>query len=858
MGLAPLSSVATFYRYINFVKETALNRHWWQAQQVEAPSLRLISKNIPSSAVAEEITPIAIKSPRAGIYVFDMGQNFSGWTQIRTIARKGQKIEMRFAELLKPDGTVDQKNLRSAKATDVYIAKGKGVEIYEPHFTLHGFRYVQVSGLSQKPGSRTFTGKVVHDMLTPAGSIKTSNELINKIYRNSLWTIRSSYHSLPFGCPQRDERQGWMGDRAEGAHGESFLFDVSQFYYKWLRDIQLTQKPSGQLPNVAPAYWAVYRDNVTWSITYLTITRMLYQQYNDRRVVKQHYLTMKKWWQYMRNKYLKNGIISIDQYGDWAPPASRININSIDLINPRLQASSEILTSAYFYQATEILRQLAPVANQPGDVAMFAQTGQSIKTALQQQYIQTTTFDGGNHTPTELLVLLAFDLVNEKDKDKLVSNLATLMQGQNRGYVASGIVRLQWLMRTLSAHKQYTLISKLLTNTAYPSWGYMIENEATTMWEVWNGASHWSHNHLMLMGDLISWFYQDLAGIKSDPAQPGFKHIIMKPTIIGAVDSVSASHESMYGMIRSSWKRRKYKFEWQITIPVNSHATVYVPASSNAIVQEGNGSVFFAKGVKFIGYKDHTAIYSISSGIYTFRSDISVTTLQPRLIEPPRISPQDSSVAFPGKVKIRLKATQNATMYYTTDGSTPGKKSPRYTTPFQVKKYAVVKAIAVHEGRASAVNSSVVDVYDPKRNGWNYSYYENVPPRWRKVPDFDSLTSKKSGKIHSFDFGKIRNRRDYWGTRFETFIDVPANGTYTFYVASDDGAKLYINNQLVVNNDGVHYSTQRVGKIKLKAGRHPIRINHFNFYSFHGLTVLFSGPGFARQKLPVSMIYFEK
>lgn len=820
------------------------DRYWRRAQQVGSPSLRLVSKTIPSSEVIETIQPVAIQSPRAGVYVFDMGQNFSGWAQLKTIARRGQKIEMRFAELLKPDGSVDQKNLRSAKATDVYIAKGTGTEIYAPRFTLHGFRYVQVSGLSQKPNKQTVVGKVVHDALTPTGSITTSNKLINKIYRNGLWTIRSSYHSLPFGCPQRDERQGWMGDRAEGARGESFLFNVTHFYYKWLRDIQLTQKPNGQLPNVAPAYWAVYRDNVTWPITYLTVTQMLYEQYSDQQVVRQHYPTMKKWWEYMRRKYLKNGIISIDQYGDWAPPAASINKNSIDLINTRLQASSEILTSAYFYRATQILRQLAPVARQPNDTAMFNQTGQSIKAALQQHYVQTDTLNGGNHTPTELLVLLAFDLVNSKDKKKLANNLSRLMQGKNRGYVASGIVGLQWLMRTLSAHKQYGLIGKLLTNTAYPSWGYMIANKATTMWEVWNGANHWSHNHLMLMGDLMSWFYQDLAGIKSDPAQPGFRHIIMKPSFIPAIDSVTATYKSMYGLIESSWKKQKNGYEWKIRIPVNSYATIYMPSER----------IFPYPGVDIMGHKDGFSIYRIGSGSHTF---VAYVQAKIPLIEAPQISPQDSSVALPGKAKVRLKAAKNALIYYTTDGSAPTTQSLPYVAPFEVNKRTIVKAISVQNGRESAANSSVIDVYDPQRNGWHYNYYENVPPRWLKVPDFDSLTAKKSGKTQTFDFSKIKDRRDYWGTRFEAFINVPVNGTYTFYVASDDGAKLYINNQLVVNNDGVHYSTQRVGKVQLKAGKHPIRIDHFNYYSFHGLTILFSGPGFARQKLPLSMIYFK-
>ncbi len=831
---------------------------WGKAEVVESPTQQLRPAMIDPSVVIEELQPKEIIETKPGVYVVDFGQNFSGWAKLKINGERGDSITLRYSELFLPDSSIMIKNLRSAKATDVYVCKGEGTEEYAPRFSQHGFRYVEIHGLSKKPSKNWVIGQVVHDRLAVTGSLKTSDTLVNRIMSATRWTAKSLYHSIPFDCPQRDERQGWLGDRGQTTAGESFLFDVSKFYTKWLADIQLSQKENGQLPNVSPKSWSVFLDNVTWPMTYLEVCHMLYNRYEDKRIVHQHYKSMKRWMDYMREKYMdKRNIISVDVYGDWSTPA-KYPTKKKAMYDAKLLTRAEILASAYYYRGLKLMAEFADVVKLPEDRIAFEQQATNIKLALREEYIDTASFEYGNHTATEIILLLAFDIVDEKQKEQLTANLKGLIQGHHNGNIASGLIGMHWIMRTLSKNHLEDLAFQLLTNKDYPSWGYMIEEDATTLWETWNGKYRESHNHLMLSGDLLVWAYEHIGGIR--PEKNGYQNFVLKPDFFEGLSFAKTSYESPYGKISSNWQLDGKNLKWDIEVPANTTAKIYIPSIDTSAIFENGKKINVIEGSKYLNQDSMYSIYSLGSGRYSFFCKNASIIKKNFDVAAPFISPKDTILSSDSSqiVKIWTPEKKQVKIRYTTDGSEPNVHSKLYTEPFEVNKkgHQIIKAIAIKDGKSSFVQRTIIDRYDSTINGWNYEYSEGIGD-WESLQEYKQAKVKKSGRIADFDLKKIKMRDHYWGTHFWAYINLPQSGMYTFYLTSNDGATVKINDKVVVDNDGIHYSIQKSGKIYLEAGRHPIRIDHFNYYSFNSLRLLFSGPGFSKQKVPRSMIFFE-
>ena len=269
-------------------------RYWINAEVLRTPSDHIAAQMNEPIRVTETITPISVKKIRQGVYIFDMGQNMVGWVKLRVRGDAGTRIRMRFAESLDGD-SLYLANIRDAKVTDEYICKGDALEEWQPRFTYHGFRYVEMTGFPGEPDLTTIQGEVVHDDVARIGTFSCSNDVMNRIFRNAVWGIRGNYRSFPTDCPQRDERQGWLGDRAAGSKGESYVFNIANLYAKWVRDIIDAQRDDGSIPDVCPAYWDLYSDNVTWDGTPIVLLAMLREQYADMDIVRQSYPHMKKW-----------------------------------------------------------------------------------------------------------------------------------------------------------------------------------------------------------------------------------------------------------------------------------------------------------------------------------------------------------------------------------------------------------------------------------------------------------------------------------------------------------------------------------------------------------------------------------
>lgn len=562
--------------------------NWLNLMWVQEPGGFYEAQMTPNMKIMDVVNPISIASTQKGTYILDMGQNMVGWLQIKVKGNRGDTITMKFAESLKDDGSLYIANLRDARVTDTYILKGEDEEIWEPKFIYHGFRFVEISGLKTKPTLDNFLGKVVYDNMETTGTFECSNQTMNQIFKNAFWGISGNYKGMPIDCPQRNERQPWLGDRTTGAYGESFLFDNQTLYAKWLDDIKFSQTLDGGIPDVAPAFWRYYGDGVTWQAAYIKVADMLYHQFGDVNVIKNHYPYMKKWMDYMEQNYLKNDLMTKDKYGDWCvPPESLEIIRSKD---PTRLTDGEVLSSAFYYHLLQIMNKFAAIseANQ-SDITHYNDLSQRIKQAFNAKYFNRETYSYANNTVTANVLPLAFGMVPDNLQDKVYQNMVHQVEVVKNSHVSTGVVGIQFLMRTLTEFGRGDLAYKLASNKTYPSWGYMVENGATTIWELWNGNTADpemnSQNHVMLLGDLMIWYYENMAGIKSHPEAPGFKQIIMKPDFNAGLSYVNASYKSMHGLIKSHWKKNKNKLDWNITIPANTSALVYLPMTQASNVK---------------------------------------------------------------------------------------------------------------------------------------------------------------------------------------------------------------------------------------------------------------------------------
>ena len=560
---------------------------WLKPQLVAAPGGRIEAQMNEPIRVKERVRPLSVSALSSGGWIMDMGQNMAGWVQLKVKGKKGDQVVLRYAETLQKNGSIYTANLRDAKSTDIYNLKGEGEEVWHPVFVYHGFRYVEIKGYPGRPSVDDFEGQVVYDDLATTGTFHTSDTLINRIYQNAWWGIQSNYKGMPLDCPQRNERMPWLGDRATGSLGESFLFDNENFYAKWLDDIAESQRPDGALPDVAPAYWNYYSDNMTWPGTYLLVADMLYNQFGNRRPIERHYASMKKWLFYMNGKYGKDGLMTKDKYGDWCvPPESPELIHSKDSSR---NTDGQLIATAYYYHLLDLMQGFAGLAHQPDDKASWAALAVRVRNAFNRQFFNRTTGGYGNNTVTANLLPLYFGMVAEPDRTVVFRHIVDKIEKENNGHISTGVIGTQWLMRGLTEYGKPDLAFRIADNRDYPSWGYMVERGATTIWELWNGDSANpamnSQNHIMLLGDLLTWFYEDLAGIA--PASPGFKAIRMRPSFPRGLDHVQASYHTPYGVVSSEWKREDGKIYWDISVPPNTKALIHLPDGKESSVGSG-------------------------------------------------------------------------------------------------------------------------------------------------------------------------------------------------------------------------------------------------------------------------------
>lgn len=586
------------------------DKDWMPAKRVSIPMGTLRAQMMAGMKVMDTLTPVSVKK-QGDKYILDMGQNMAGWVRFRIKGQTGDSIRLRFAETLQPDGELYTRNLRDARSADLYVVGGHEAEgtTWAPRFVYHGFRYVEVSGY---PDARAedFVGEVVEDEMEHTGTFECSDETLNRIVRNAFWGIRSNYKGMPVDCPQRNERQPWLGDRTMGCWGESMLFHNQALYAKWTRDIREAQREDGCIPDVAPAFWNYYSDNVTWPAALPMACDMLYTNYGDRRPLEACYPAIKKWLHHIRDYYMtKDCIITKDKYGDWCvPPESLELIHSAD---PSRKTDGSLIATAYYVKMLQLMQRFATLQGLSADAEEWSELEHRMKEAFNARFLHaeegTSPVPGhplypdsifyGNNTVTANILPLAFGIVPEKYVEEVTKNVVTAIITTNKGHISTGVIGVQWLLRELSRQGYADVAYLLATNTTYPSWGYMVGKGATTIWELWNGdtanPAMNSGNHVMLLGDLLPWCFNNLAGIRADNMKPGYKHVVFQPNFeVQELSRVDASYTSLYGPIVSRWTKTPTHLEWDIELPANTTGEVCLPDGRKQ--QIGSGKHHFS------------------------------------------------------------------------------------------------------------------------------------------------------------------------------------------------------------------------------------------------------------------------
>jgi alpha-L-rhamnosidase len=588
------------------------DKAWGPAEAVKAPAGVLSAQMMPAIQVVDTILPVKMTNPHPGAYVFDMGQNFSGWARLRAKSPRGTDIRMRFAEILYDNGMINRENLRAARAEDHYVLKGEGEETWEPRFTYHGFRYVELTGFPETPMPDSVRGRVVHSAVRPIGSFVASKDILNRLQRIIAWGQKTNLHSIPTDCDQRDERMGWMGD-AQGTAEEAMMnFDMAAFYTNFVRDIRDVQDEKGRLADTVPHIWGGERADPAWATAYPLLRWYMYQYYGDTRVLEEQYDGLKKYVEFLRSQ-AENGLVKFSSYGDWVAVE---------------KCPGAIVSSFYYFYDVKILADAARVLGKNQDAALYDRLAGDIRAAFNREYYNPKTGDYADGTQTANTLPLFLGIATDKEgaaSGRLFDDIVY----KHNSHLTTGIIGIKYIMELLTRDGNADLAYDIAVQTTYPSWGYMIENGATTLWELWQkreGPSMNSHNHPMF-GSVGAWLYKALAGINLAPGSVGFEKILIQPQMVRDLRHASGSVQTLRGEVGCTWSRTDRSVRVEAVVPVGSAAEIVIPKFNlrNVRVTEGGKTLWengrFVTGVEGADEaadKDGAIRIKAGSGRYIF------------------------------------------------------------------------------------------------------------------------------------------------------------------------------------------------------------------------------------------------
>lgn len=580
---------------------------WDAAALVEAPQGILKAQRCAPIRITRSLTPVRIMDPSPGVFVCDMGRNFSGHVQLSLSGPAGTEVRMRYAERLGPDGRVTSGEIDGLmiKAqpprrfqTDTYVLKGGGQEVWESRFVYHGFQYVEVTGFPGRPSPENVRGRFTHTDMPPSGRFACSNELLNKIQAATCQAYLSNAQSIPTDCPQR-EKNGWTGDAHLAAEQGMLNFDSAAFYTKWLDDVADSQDDEGRIPVIIPTCGWGRGCNPAWDSAYHLIAWYLYRYFGDRRILAEHYDRLRKYLDYL-SAQARDQIMPPYSLGDWAPYET--------------DTPTDLTTTAYYYLDHRMLAQAARVLDKTEDAEAYEKRAEALRRAFHARFFDPTTHTYGNGSQCSLACPLHFGLVPAEHRAGVLSALVRAVEKRDY-HLDVGVLGAKFVLRALSEGGRTDVAYRIATQTTLPGWGYWIQQGATTLWEDWKGTS--SLNHVMF-GDISAWFYKWLAGIDMADAESGDGRFVIRPHPVGDLTWVKAHHASIRGTIRSEWRRSTKEFSLTIEVPPNTAATVNVPTSDKEGILIDGQNAACAEAVTAMAGGTGEAMFAVGSGRYTF------------------------------------------------------------------------------------------------------------------------------------------------------------------------------------------------------------------------------------------------
>lgn len=605
---------------------------WLRAKTIEGPKGKLTWQYIPPIRLTRPvIKPIRLQESNKGIYVFDLGQNFAGVIRFVLQASEGDEIIFRYAEIQNDDYSIDVNSsvachIKSpgkggpgapdvAWQEDRYISKGNGVEVFEPRFTFHGFRYVEVSGLSYKPSLNDLEGIPLNSDIEDVSEFTCSNELFNKIQQLTEWAMLSNVFSIESDCPAR-EKFGYGGDMV--AVGETYMYnyDMTTFYQKTVRDFENDALPNGAMTECAPNIGINERGiepgtgSIGWTLAHPFVLYHLYKYYGNLEIVREQYPALKK----LVDFYDKRtpGFLILDCIGDH---------NSVD------ERPRPVSAASAYYHHVQILVELAKLLGKKEDVQKYSALAENIKNAFIQKLVDAETGKVYSGFQASQVFALYYDLLPDTLRKRAFQKLENQIVSERQGHLSTGIFSTKMMLNYLSDQNRDDLSYIMLNQKEFPGYGYMIDNGATTLWEHWEIRNQASKNHPMF-GSVSEWFYRSVLGIQQTKESIAFSEIIIKPSVVGDLTWAKGSYHSVRGKIKSYWWKFEDDLHLEITIPANTTAFVYIPVfnSNKPDIWEGNTRLVEkgirtddkAESVQFNGIKDGFAVCSVKSGRYSF------------------------------------------------------------------------------------------------------------------------------------------------------------------------------------------------------------------------------------------------
>ncbi len=583
---------------------------WKPAIIARPPGGALKAMIMPPCRVIQTTAPVARHEALPGVWVFDLGQNMTGWARLTVTGAAGTRIVLRYAEKLSENGEIDDSNIQSfAKGrpfqTDTYILRGDRAEIYEPRFAYHGFQYVQVTGLPEPPTDHTLQGRVVHTDLETTGRFACSSELLTWIQHAVRWATLGNYHGMPTDCPHR-EKNGWTGDASLSSDQMLYNFDAASSYTKWLDDFTDCQRPNGAFPGIVPTGGWGYNWGAgpAWDAAYFTLSWNLYLYRGDRGILERHYEGMQRYLSFLAGM-ASGGIVNFG-LGDWCPPEG---------VEDGHACPAALTNTAYYFSFARQTARVAELLGKRVEAARYAKLAARIRRAFLKTFATPLTgmFTGENQT--SMATALFHNLVEPPQTDKVLAALLERVTACHE-HLECGILGAKYVMRALTDSGHAELAYRIAMQEDYPSWGLWRKLGATTLWETWDGKA--SQNHHMF-SDVGAWLYYALAGIQPDPAQPGFKHAVIRPNLVGELEWVEAGTHTPYGPLSVEWRREAGGAIFEIVVPANTTATVSLPARNAPTVTEGGRLAAGAVGIRISdAHEAGRAVFEVSAGTYEF------------------------------------------------------------------------------------------------------------------------------------------------------------------------------------------------------------------------------------------------